>query len=377
MIVAVDARNLYRPRRRGTGKNLLDLYRHLAALRPTWQFILYYQHPAADDPLAGLPNVQPHRIDIPGYRLDLWEKLRLPWAARCLRADVLHCPANTAPRWPGAPLLVTIHDLIPLEAASPSPRERRWARNVAAAARSARVILTPSRYTAEQVRRTFGVSADKVIVNPWAPDTACRRIDDARVLGEVRRRYDIPADRPYVFGFGGVDWHKNTAGILSAWTLLGQPVREGHTLVLVGIEGPVRETFARQAAELGIARGCRLNGFVDEADLPALLSGATALCYPSLREGFGLPILDAFACGTPVLTGNATSLPEVAGEAAVLVDARSPQAIAGALAELLGDVRRRAELVALGRRRLEQFTWQACAARAAEAMERTAGEGRT
>ncbi len=104
------------------------------------------------------------------------------------------------------------------------------------------------------------------------------------------------------------------------------------------------------------------------------MSGATVLCYPSLSEGFGLPVLDAFACNTAVLTSNTTSLPEVAGDAAVLVDPEDCQSIAEALAELLRNERQRQELVARGRARLKKFTWQACAERTSRVFEEVVGK---
>ena len=186
----------------------------------------------------------------------------------------------------------------------------------------------------------------------------------------MRSAYGLGASRPYVFGFGGADPRKNTAAVLEAWAMLTGEVRGETVLLLVGIQPPALARFRRQAEGAGSNGDCRLHGFAAEEDIPALLSGATALCYPSLSEGFGLPILDAFACGTPVLTGNTTSLPEVAGDAAVQVDSADARAIARGLADLLTHPARAAELAARGRRRVEQFTWAACAERAAGVFER-------
>ncbi len=331
MIVAVDARNVYRPRRRGIGKTLLQTYRHLAALRPNWQFILFHQqdvcgtaecgtaglprrskaksglgcaddpcgtaapgcaflplslgrervalrsfseagpglpcealakqgegeavlHPAlgfADAPLADLPNVQRRRIDIPGDRWDLWQHLRLPLAARAARADILHCPANTAPRFAGLPLVVTIHDLIPLE--NPTPADTRWGKNVSAAAKNACAILTPSRHSAQLIARTFDIAADKIIVCPWAADSACRRIEDPQILNDVRARYGLRPDQPYILALGGADPRKNSAGILKAWSLLDESLRRTFRLLLVGIEGRTLNALTQQAQELNLA----------------------------------------------------------------------------------------------------------------------------
>lgn len=369
MIVALDARAVYSAIRRGTGKNLIDLYRRLARLRPDWRFVMLHRGEGPDDPFADLANVTPRRVRCPGDRWDLWQQVRLPLAARAAGADVLHCPANTAPRRPMAPLVVTIHDLIPLEGHGGAPPDRAWERNVAAAARKARRIITPSQYSRRLIVERFGVDEAKVVVNHWAPDGSCRKVTDPAALAEIRRRYGLPPDRPYVLAFGAADPRKNTERILRAWRLLPGPLRDEWSLLLVGIAGPARQRWATLATELGIDGACRLHGFADETDVPALLSGAAVLCYPSLSEGFGLPVLDAFACDTAVLTSTTTSLPEVAGEAAVLVDPSDEQAIAAGLAELLPNESFRADLVERGRARLPKFTWEACAQRACQILQ--------
>jgi glycosyltransferase involved in cell wall biosynthesis len=368
MRLALDARQIHRSGRRGIGKSLVELYRNLARLRPDWQIMMFHQAPAEDDPLAGLPNVQRRRIDIPGDRWDLWQRVRLTIAVRLSGCNVVHCPANTAAAHPGAPLVLTIHDLIPLEASFATPASASWGRNVAKAARKARRILTPSNHVRDQITRLLGVPSDKVTVCHWAADPACQRVTDTEPLKCLRRARGIQTYRPYVLGFGGADPRKNTAGILQAWAMLPEPVRDGCALLLVGIQEPALTAMRRQAQRLALDGSAFLDGFVGDDEIPALISGATALCYPSRGEGFGLPILDAFACRTPVLTGDNSSLPEVAGDAAVLVNAEDPSAIANGLMDLLGDESLRAELVARGTARLAQFSWAACAERTAEAI---------
>lgn len=366
--IALDARDVYRSQRRGTGKNLIDLYTHLARRRPEWRFLLLHQNAVKDDPFSDHPNVARRRIDIPGDRWNLWHEVRLPMAVR-RAARVLHCPANTAPRWLPIPTVVTIHDLIPLDPRWATPAAERWGRDVARSARQARRILTPSEFTRQLIARTFGVSADKITVNHWVADSRCQRVDDPDALRAMREAFGLRDGRPYVFGFGGADPRKNTAAVIEAWAKLPPQRRRDYALVLVGIQGPSLARFTAQAEALGVAESCRLHGFADEKHIPALITGATVLCYPSLSEGFGLPVLDGFACETPVLTSTATSLPEVAGEAAVLVDPSDSKAIADGLEQLLADDALRDELVRRGRRRAGLFTWQACADRAAAVLE--------
>jgi glycosyltransferase involved in cell wall biosynthesis len=368
-LIGVDGRAIYQANRRGTGKNLIDLYRHLALRRPGWRFLVFHQVDGVDDPFEDLPNVTHRKIDIPGDKWNLWQEVRLPWAARLAGVDVLHCPANTSPRWPMVPMVVTIHDLIPLEPEFATPASEKWGKSVARAARKARRIITPSGFSKAEIVQSFGAKTDKVIVNPWAPDTGCRRVTDPAELARIREKYGVRGGVEVVLGFGAADPRKNTERILLAWKDLPAELRRRCVLLLVGIQEQARRTFLERVRELGLTESVILQGFADEADLPAILSGAAVLCYPSLSEGFGLPILDAFVCETAVVTSTTTSLPEVAGEAAVLVEPRQTSAIAGGLVKLLENQELREKMVRCGRERLKQFTWEACAERAAGVFE--------
>jgi glycosyltransferase involved in cell wall biosynthesis len=369
MRVAVDARTAYSPIRRGTGKNLIDLYRRMASLYPHWEFLMFHRRETSvDDPFAGRPNIARAVIEMRGDRFNLWEQGRLPWAARRAGASVLHAPANTGPGIPLVPLVVTIHDLIPLDLHAGRLATRRWAANVGRAARVAHRILTPSQYTRGRLVQCFAVSADKVVVNHWAPDGSCHRVTDEGVLNATRARYGIPHGQPYLFGFGAIDPRKNTRRIIEAWATLPEGVRSGLALLLVGLQEPALSDARARAKTLAPEGGWSLMPFADEEDLPALLSGATALCYPSLSEGFGLPVLDAFACGTPVITSHSTSLPEVAGDAALLVDPTDVAAICQAIEQVSASADLRETLRERGSRRLQEFSWDRCAHTAARAL---------
>jgi glycosyltransferase involved in cell wall biosynthesis len=374
MLIGVDMRTVFQASRRGTGKNLLDLYTTIARRRPDWLFVMYHRNRQVDDPFADLANVESRFIDMPGDRWNLWQRVRLPLAARAARVDVLHCPANTGPRHPLRPMVVTIHDLIPLDDRFGGPEAAAWERNVRRAVRKARRIVTPSETTRQMIVNRLGAPSDKVVVNHWAPDRGCQRVTDADRLLRARQRYGLADDRPYVLGFGAADPRKNTRGVLTAWSQMSPSLRQGWQLLLVGISPSAMSDFERLREELGIADSCVLSGFADEEDIPALLSGAEVLCYPSLAEGFGLPILDAMVCETAVLTSNVTSLPEVAGDAALLVDPEDVAAMTGGLAELLSNTARRTELVERGRERVRAFTWDACADRICEVFAAVADE---
>jgi alpha-1,3-rhamnosyl/mannosyltransferase len=371
--VALDARTVYDAPRRGTGKTLVGLYRQLAVSQPAWRFDLFHQLPLADgDPLEGLPNLVRHRIDLPGHRWDSWLQAGLPLIARLTRSQVLHAPANIAPRLPLLPCVVTIHDLIPLQMEPDSRATARWLARVRRGARAARRILTDSEYSRTLLLKELALPPEKVIVNHWAPDSRSVRVTDEATLHSVRAQYGI-GHRPFLIGFGASAARKNTPRILEAWSLLPAELRSASRLLLIGIQREGLLGFQRIAERLGIDDTCVLRGYAPDEDVPALLSAARGLCYPSLCEGFGVPVLDAFACGAPVLTSNGTSLVEVAGDAAILVEPTSAVAISDGMRQLLTDDGVRERLIDRGRKRLESFKWEDCASRVAAVLEQAVG----
>jgi glycosyltransferase involved in cell wall biosynthesis len=371
LTVGVDARTVYASTRRGTGKNLIDLYRTLAEQQPGWTFVLFHQRDA-DDPFHGMVNVAARRIDMAGDRWNLWQDARLPLAAWTGGIDVLHCPANLAPRWTKTPTVVTIHDLIPFELAPNAPETDAWMRRVAHGAHRAREVLTPSAYTRDRLMATLGLPAERITVNYWAPDRHTQRVTDRAVLRAVRRKYAVSDDVEYVLAFGAEDPRKNTVAILHAWSRLPGAIRQQCHLLIVGLQPAALGRMQESIKALITDGSCHLHGFADEADMSALISGALALCYPSRLEGFGLPILDAFTCGTPVLTSTRTSLPEVTGDAGIQVDPDDIGAITAGLAELVTSAERRDALRAAGLRRVQLFSWERCARTAAEVLARAA-----
>ncbi len=375
MRIVVDAREAYHPRPRGTGKNLIDLYATLASQRPDWSFLLAHEREGSIAAFRGLANLAERQVTLPipgAWRFDLWQRLRLPLLARAARADILHAPGNEGPEFPGARMVATIHDLIPLEIAPDAPETAAFLARVGRTARAARHIITPSAYSKGRIAEVLGVEPGRITVIPWAPDAKLRRVEDPCELDRVRAVYGLAPGEPYAFSFGAKDPRKNTERLVEAFARVPGPLRGAFRLLVVGIQDDALAGFRAAADRLGIGDRVSLNGFAAEGDIAGLLSGASVLCFPSRSEGFGLPILDAFVCGTPVLTADRTSLPEVVGDAGVLVDPDSTEAIADGLARLLGDESLRAELASRGFARLAGYTWDRVARQAAEVFERVA-----
>lgn len=280
----------------------------------------------------------------------------LPALARALRLDVLHSPYFVKP-YLGLPCpsVVTIYDLIGRRfPATLSPRGRLIYRAaMALATRSAAAIVTISESARADLARFYPGSAGKLAVTPLAADEAFRPQPD-EVVAAARVRYGLP--QPYALYVGSSKPHKNLERLVRAWAALGDTGEA--QLVIAGHDDGRHRELRRLVAALGLDKGVRLVPNVADADLPALYSGAELFAFPSLYEGFGLPPLEAMACGVPVLCAHASSLPEVVGDAALLADPYSVEELAGGLARLLADPALRRELRERGLQRAAEFSWR-------------------
>lgn len=372
MLIALDARTIYRSSRRGIGKSLLDLYRHLPAVRPDWRVMAYHRDTYVDPDLLPASHVEPKRIEMIGDRFHAWERYRLPLAAWRDDADVLHCPANTCPEFLPAKTVVTIHDLIPLDRPEDSPSDvvHRFEHCVKAACRDAAHILCPSQYTRNRLVNEFGANPQRISVNHWAPSDSIHWVNENEQAA-VAGSYGV--SQPFVLHLGAAAPRKNTQRVLEAWQGIPAILRKAWKLLVVGLDDLTMTKMQRTVRKLRLQESVVLHGFAPEIDMPGLFSAASVLAYPSLSEGFGLPILDAWRARCAVLTSNSTSLPEVAGDAAMLVQPEDSSAITRGLRCLVEDADLRQQLVRRGQQRLTQFTWTASAQRFASAIEAAAG----
>lgn len=371
MRIALDARTIYRPNRRGTGKNLIDLYNEVARLRPHWRITAYHRRGTAEDQPMPANITKPRPLEMLGDRFDAWMRLRLPLEAWRDGADVMHCPANLCPQWLTVPTIVTIHDLIPLDMPDGrDPRDlHRFEQSVATACRRAAWIVTPSKYTAVRLIDEFGADPHRITINAWAADSTMRYVSD-RDCESIRRRYQLHT--PFAIHFGSnpsTAPRKNTRRVLEAWATLKPVQRKNWVLLVVGLDQQRIQETKTIVERLSIQNSVRLYGFADERDLPGLLSASKMLVYPSLSEGFGLPILDAWTTNTPVLTSNVTSLPEVAGDGARMVDPYDVCAIGEGMRCIMQDTAYRRLLIENGRRRLPQYNWKATGERFVHTVE--------
>jgi glycosyltransferase involved in cell wall biosynthesis len=289
----------------------------------------------------------------------LWHRLRLPIPVEIITGplDVFYSPDFVLPPTRRATrTLLTVHDLSFLycpEAFVPALRrylERVVPRSIARADR----VLADSAHTRSDIVSLLGISPDKVEVLYSGVDARFRPEGEAREREWLQARYGI-GDQPYVLSVGTLQPRKNYIRLIRAFANL----KPETSLVIAGGRGWLYEDIFSEAERHGDR--VRILGFVDEADLPALYRSAALFAFPSLYEGFGLPVLEAMACGVPVVCSNASSLPEVAGEAGLLVDPLDTDGLAEAMRRVLEDSGLRREMIARGVAQAARFTWERAA----------------
>ena len=306
-----------------------------------------------------------------------WSKLRFeqvlfPRSCRQLKADLAHVPYWAPPLSSPVPLVVTVHDLIPLlfPAYRGSLLARLYTALVSTAARGAQVVLTDSESSRQDILSRLGLPADRVRAIPLAagPEFHPEAGEDDEA---VRERYGLP--ETYVLYVGGFDRRKNLRQLLAAWTWVDAGAGELYPLVIAGkLPAPDGRMFAdlpALARELGVAKTIVFPGPIASADLPALIRGATAFAYPSRYEGFGLPPLEAMACGVPVVACNTSSLPEVVGDAAILVDPDDSRALGAALLTVVVNEDVAQDLRRKGLAQAAKFSWEKTARETVEVYE--------
>ncbi|MCA1850061.1 MAG: glycosyltransferase family 4 protein, partial [Acidobacteria bacterium] len=278
----------------------------------------------------------------------------------------------TAPPLAPCPVVATIHDLSFEHLPETFKRRSRMQMRltVRRTARHAAQIIVPSEHTRRDIIETYRIPPERVSLIPLAAAPRFAPIKDESELSRVRRKYGIEAD--CILALGSIQPRKNLARLIRAYSSLRRARAQAKLpqLVIVGKRAWLYEETLRAISEGGAQDRIILTGYVPEADLPALYSGALCFVYPSIFEGFGLPPLEAMACGAPVVAGDRTSLPEVVGDAGLLVNPFDEEAIAQALARLIDDAPLRASLREKGLARARRFSWRATAQLTLEAYER-------
>ncbi|HEY7413968.1 MAG TPA: glycosyltransferase family 1 protein [Ktedonobacteraceae bacterium] len=295
----------------------------------------------------------------------MWEQAIGPGAAHRVGVDLYHVPYFAPPLFPRTPIVVTIHDVIPLRLPDyqPDSKVKLYMNMVARAAHRAAMVITVSQHAKQDIMEVLHLPANKIRVIYHAAGDECRPITDAAVLADARQRYGL--GESYIFYLGGLDRRKNVPALIRAFAQAYHQIGDPDLQLLISgnpdkQRGPLFPDPRPVAAELGMDKQI-LFRFVKDEDKAAIYSAARLFVFPSLYEGFGLDPLEAMSCGAPVVCSNRTSLPEVVGDAALTVDPEDRQALTDAITRVLADEQLRTDLQARSLQQAARFNWRKAA----------------
>lgn len=359
MIIGFDASRAFSLNRTGTENYSYQLLKALSQIDTINRYLVYLR-PGCKLPQKNWPaNFQFRVINYPR----LWTQLGLALRTFTDELDVLFVPAHTLPiiRNPYLKTVVTVHDL----GSEYLPKMHQFKQRLYLGLmqrmqlKTAAKIIAVSQATKKDLVEKIGIEAKKIKVIYEGYNTELFKMVNSDILVNTLRQYGLESMQYFLF-VGTIQPRKNLERLTLAFNYLINQTASADKLVIVGSKGWLSDEIYRLPERLGIKERVRFLGYVPDRDMPALYSGAIALAYPSLFEGFGLPILEAQACGCPVLTSNVSSMPEVAGQSAVLVDPYNIDDIVRGMGKIVSKGQR-GKIIKQGAENIKRFSWEKCA----------------
>lgn len=357
MKIAIEAQRIFRTNKHGMDFVVLEAIRELQKIDKENEYFIFVS-PGEDRCLQASDNVHIIEVKCPSY--PLWEQIALPHAVNKVKPDLLHCTSNTAPIRNAIPLVLTLHDIIFLEPRQNSSKS--WYQNMGWYYRrlvvprilpKCKKIVTVSQFECNRIQEALQLSPDKItaIYNGYS-----QHFHPIEHSIEKTKKY-IPVN-DYLFFLGNTDPKKNTTRTLKAYSLYLKQSIYKRPLLIADLKSEYVDQILKENQIEDIRSSLYMPGYVANTDLAYVYNGAFAFLYTSLRESFGIPLLEAMACGTPVITSNTSSMPEVGGPGAILTDPFNEQSIVDKLLLLENDSVFYQTQVAYGLTRVKNFSWE-------------------
>ncbi len=356
--IGIEAQRLFRSKKHGMEVVALETLRELqkADKRNSYEIFV------ADDEDRCLTSSDNFKVNVLTPKFyPVWEQFLLPKEVRGADIDLLHCTANTAPLNFKGDLIITIHDLIFMDSLELNASAYQVFGNlyrrliVPRVARKAKVIVTVSEYSKKIISEKLKIDPERIRVIHNGVSPVFKKLEKDERFSEFRQKYDLPEN--YILHFGNTAPRKNTVTVLKAYNLYRERAVSPMKLVVAGCAPEVVHSTCKKHGLEKLLPHLTLPGYVRADELPLLYNQATVFLYPSLNEGFGLPVIESMSCGTPVITSDSSCLPEIAGDAALLVDPLDPSQIAASLENISKpDIFTRC--VERGFQNAKRFSWQ-------------------
>lgn len=357
MRIAIEAQRIFRTNKHGMDFVALETIRELQKIDRMNEYFIFVS-PGEDHCLEESDNMHIIEVKYPTY--PLWEQIGLPQAVKRVKPDLLHCTSNTAPINTNVPLVLTLHDIIFLEKRQSSSKswyqEMGWYYRRLVVPRilpKCKKIITVSHFERDRICKALQLPESQItaVYNGYNS-----HFSPQPKQPEITRKY-IDAD-DYLFFLGNTDPKKNTPRVLKAYSMYLKASTHKRPLLIADLKEDFIDAILKQENIEEIKPYLSFPGYIYNKDLVALYNDAFAFLYPSLRESFGIPMLEAMACGTPIIAGNTSAMPEVAGSGTLLVDPYSERDIADKIIALETDETLYQQQVAYGLERVKAFSWR-------------------
>lgn len=366
MRIGIEGQRLFRKKKHGMDMVALELIRNLQIIDKVNEYVVFVK---PDEDSAVLQETENFRIvRLEGGFYPLWEQVALPRAAVKAGCDMLHCTSNTAPIFTSIPIIDTLHDIIYMEhsyldilkgSGSAYQKSGNVYRKliVPRIVKKSHKIITVSHFEKERIARFFNMKGDHRLTAIYnGVGEYFKPVVDSQELKRVKEKYNLPDH--FFFFLGNTDPKKNTKGTLKAFVDFVRATDSDMQLVMLDYDRAELAGILSDLEAPDFASRIHLTGYVVNTDLPAIYSQCMIFLYPSLRESFGIPILEAMGSGAPVITSNTSSMPEIAGDAALLIDPFNPDEIRNAMIRLMNDAILRKEMIDKGVAQAARFSWR-------------------
>ncbi len=362
MKIGIEGQRLYRPKKHGMDMVALELIKNLQIIDKVNEYVIFVKPDADNNCIPSAPNFK--IVELGGGPYPTWEQIALPKAAENEGCDILHCTSNTGPIFCKVPLVTILHDIIYLESVSILKKGgtwyqkfgnmyRRWV--VPTIAKKSVRVVTVSNFEKERIKNFMGLGSNLVAIYNGVGEHF-KKIEDAKILSEAKLKYKLPDN--FMFFLGNTDPKKNTPNVLKAFAEFNAVSKTKYKLVMLDFEENALLQILKDINHSELRSDIVMTGYVPNAEMPAIINQCKVFLYPSLRESFGIPILEGMACGVPVITSNTSSMPEIAGDAAAIVDPLKPEQIVEAIKKIVSDEPYCKALCEKGMLRSNDFSWK-------------------